>query len=55
MKSELQEKDCSLTEDGWSNSHNEAVIVSCFHVQGKVFSLESTESAGPSKTAEFCK
>ena len=55
MKSQLQGKECTLVQDGWSNIHNDPVIASCLQVENKVFFLEATDCSDNQKTAEFCR
>ena len=55
MMSAIENKECTLMEDGWSNIHNEPVIASCLHTNGKSYFLNAEECGGNKKTAEYCK
>lgn len=54
MRSSLQGKDVVLSQDGWSNQHNEAIIACCLHIPGKTFFHEAKEAKDATKDAEFC-
>lgn len=51
----LENKECTLMEDGWSNIHNEPVIATCLHTSGKSYFLKAEECGSSKKTAEYCK
>ena len=53
MRSSLLGKDVVLSQDGWSNQHNEAIIASCLHIPGKTFFHEAKEAKDATKDAEF--
>ena len=55
MQKELQGKDVTLVEDGWSNVHNDPVTATCVHVNGKSFFVKATDNGSAKKTAEYCK
>jgi len=55
MQKELQHKDVTLIEDGWSNVHNDPVTASCVHVNGKSFFVKATDNGSAKKTAQYCK
>src|SRR5215813_9340948 len=55
MMSALESKECTLIEDGWSNVHNESVIASCLHANGKLYFLNAEECGSNKKSAEYCK
>ena len=54
MQVSLKGKDVVLSQDGWSNLHNEAIIASCLHIPGKTFFHEAKEAKDATKDAEFC-
>ncbi|GBN78162.1 hypothetical protein AVEN_8209-1 [Araneus ventricosus] len=54
MTSAFENKECTLMEDGWSNIHNEPVIASYLHADGKSYFLKAQECGSNKKTAEFC-
>ena len=54
MRSSLKGKDVVLSQDGWSNLHNEAIIASCLHIPGKTFFHDAKEAKDATKDAEFC-
>ncbi len=47
---------CAITisQDGWSNIHNEPLIVSSLCVNFKPYILKSTEAKSTKKTSEYC-
>ena len=55
MQKELEHKEVTLIEDGWSNVHNDPVTASCVHVNGKSFFVKATDNGSAKKTAQYCK
>lgn len=55
MTSALENNECTLIADGWSNIRNESVIASCLHTNGKSYFLNAEECGSNKKTAEYCK
>lgn len=54
MKSLLKNKMCVVSQDGWSNVHNEPIIASTIHCEGTSYPLDSTYTGTESKTANYC-
>ena len=54
MKSLFHNKMCVVSQDGWSNIHNEPIIASTIHCEGKSYPLDAKCAAGETKTAEYC-
>jgi len=55
MQKELEHKDVTLVEDGWSNVHNDPVTATCVHVNGKSYFVKATDNGSAKKTAQYCK
>jgi hypothetical protein len=55
MKTEVEGKDVTLVEDGWSNVHNDPVTATCVHVNGKSFFMKAADNGSEKKTAQYCK
>lgn len=54
MKSQIQGKKVTISQDGWSNVHGEPILATSVHCDGKSFPLDSTDVGSETKTAEFC-
>ena len=55
MKYELDSKECTLIQDGWSNIHNDPVVAHVIHTENKSFFISSKDTGSHSKTGEYCK
>lgn len=51
----IEGKQVTLVEDGWSNIHNDPVIATCLHSEGRSFFLDSIEAKTNTKNAEYHK
>ena len=45
MRAKLKGKTVTLVKDGWSNIHNDPVIVSCLNGDGKSYFLDAHDNA----------
>ena len=55
MKKELDGKNATLVQDGWSNCHNDPVVASCLQVDNQSYLLDSVDTGSMTKSAENCK
>ena len=51
---EVQGKEVTLIQDGWSDVHNQPVIASTIHTGSKSYFLFSCDTGAHSKTSEYC-
>ena len=51
---QLEGKDVTLVQDGWSDIHNQPVIASCVHTGSKSFFLSADDTGSHKKTATYC-
>ena len=54
MRSSLEGKFVTLSQDGWSNIHREAIIATCVHVPGDTFLHDAVDVGDVTKDAEYC-
>lgn len=54
-KKNVEGKPVTLVEDGWSNIHNDPIIATCIHSEGKSYFLDSVETGTKTKNAPFHK
>lgn len=54
MKSLLKNKMCVVSQDGWSNVHNEPIVATTIHCDETSYPLDSTYTGSEKKTAEYC-
>lgn len=45
---------CVVSQDGWSNVHNEPIIATTIHCEGTLYPLASTYTGTEKKTADYC-
>ena len=43
-----------LSQDGWSNVHNEPIIGTCLHLPRKSIFFEATDVGAHVKNADYC-
>lgn len=55
MKKNVEGKQVTLIEDGWSNIHNDPIIATCIHCEGKSYFLDSIDAGTHTKNAHFHK
>lgn len=51
---QLEGKDVTLVQDGWSDVHNQPVIASCVHTGNKSFFITADDTGSNKKTASYC-
>ena len=49
-----QGMDVVLSQDGWSNVHQEPIIASCLHLPGHTFFHEAVDVGAATKDANYC-
>ena len=49
-----QGMDVVLSQDGWSNVHQEPIIASCLHIPGHTFFHEAVDVGATTKDAPYC-
>ena len=54
LTTELEGKNVTLIQDGWSNVHNQPIIATCLHTGTKAFFIRSVDTGSEKKTAEYC-
>lgn len=54
LATELEGKNVTLIQDGWSNVHNQPIIATCLHTGTKAFFIRSVDTGSEKKTAEYC-
>lgn len=54
VASDLDGKDVTLVQDGWSDIHNQPVIASCVHTGSKSYFVEAVDTGANKKTATYC-
>jgi len=51
---ELDSKEVTLVQDGWSDIHNQPVIASCVHTGNKSYFVIAEDTTSNKKTASYC-
>ena len=51
---EIQNKDVTLIQDGWSDIHNHPVIATSIHTGSKSYFLNAVDTGPNKKTASYC-
>ena len=54
MNTELEGKDLTMMQDGWSDVHNTPAIATTIHCKEKSFVLSAIETGANKKTASYC-
>ena len=54
MRSRLQGMDLVLSQDGWSNVHQEPIIATCVHIPGHTFFHDAVDVGEATKDAQYC-
>lgn len=54
LKENVDGQLCTVSQDGWSNVHGEAIIASTIHARGKTHPLSSVEAGSATKDGSFC-
>ena len=54
MTEQIQGKEVTLMQDGWSDIHNTPVVANTLHCDGKSYFLSAVETGTNKKTAEYC-
>ena len=54
LATELEGKNVTIIQDGWSDVHNQPIIATCLHTGTKAFFIRSVDTGSEKKTAEYC-
>jgi len=54
LAEELDCKEVTLVQDGWSDIHNQSAIASCVHTVNKSYFVTAKETPSNKKTASYC-
>ena len=54
LATNLNGKEVTLIQDGWSNVHNQPIIASCLHDGTKSYFVRSVHTGSEKKTADYC-
>jgi hypothetical protein len=54
VSEQLDGKDVTLVQDGWSDIHNQPVIASCVHTGEKSYFVTAEDTGSHKKTATYC-
>lgn len=54
MVTELDGKNVTLIQDGWSNIHNQPIIGTCLHNGSRSYFIRSVDTGTEKKTANYC-